>query len=140
MAQERENGREPVGPSRTLSEGASSWLREHLNIIEERIIAEAGELAKAAGRNEIEPVDVASAAMSYAPGTRFPTIDEESFGRRLVDSFSGITLLAAAMGLVFGIIGALRPAEPEWFDMVKLFAGAVVGSAGAHVVSGMKRK
>lgn len=139
MAGERENGKQ-VGASKTLSEGASSWLREHLTIIEERIITEAGELAKTAGRNEVDPADIANAAMNYAPGTRFPTADEKSFGRRLLDSFSGITLLAAMMGLIFAIIGALRPAEPEWFDMVKLFAGTVVGSSGAQVVSGLKRK
>ena len=62
MEHERENGRKQVGASKTLSEGASSWLREHLNIIEERIFTEANELAKTAGRNELEPADIANAA------------------------------------------------------------------------------
>ena len=64
MIQERENGRRQDSVSKALSEGASSWLREHLGIIEERIITEANDLAKTAGRNEIEPADK---GLSMAP-------------------------------------------------------------------------
>ena len=46
MTQERENGRNQLGASKTLTEGASSWLREQLSIIGEKIVTETNELAK----------------------------------------------------------------------------------------------
>ena len=117
--------------SEKLSAGAAAWLKEHLHVIESRILDEAETLARDESRDRIEPADIAAAAMQYAPGARFPVIEENPIRDIITASFSGMTLAAMLMAIMFSIIWALRPEETAWADIVKLLAGAIVGSAGA---------
>ena len=84
---------------------------------------------------------VAKAAELYAPGREFMQPKEAAptpFWSRISESFSGITLVSAALAVIFGVFGYLEHGDKDnaqrWLDVAKIFAGAVVGSAGATVV------
>ncbi len=82
------------------------------------------------------------AAKRFAPGVRFPA----AFRERILASLSGMTLVSAALALVFGVIGVIGvlmghgASAAPYLDIVKLFAGAVVGSTGAGVALASRRK
>jgi hypothetical protein len=93
----------------------------------------------------IEPLDVAEAARRYAPGTLLPMKPVEpppqGFWSRVTESISGITLISALLAFIFGALGLLKPdAAQGWLDIAKIFAGAVVGSAGASVAAAVRGK
>ena len=122
-----------------LSPGAKAWLDDHLLYIKRKIIEEARKVAKESrGEDTIQPLDVAEAAKLYAPGRQISAQKEISFWRRLTDSITGITLISAILAIVFGFLGYFTPTQEGWLDIAKIFAGAVVGSAGAAITSNMQ--
>lgn len=131
-----------------LSQAEQAWLDEHLKAIEQKIKDAAREIAQANGRtNEITPMDVSEATRLYAPGDRVITSRREiSWGGRILDSISGVTLISGLLAVAFGVIGFLATGSspgspsPGWIDIAKIFAGAVVGSTGAGVASAMGRR
>jgi hypothetical protein len=141
-----------------------SFLEAHLKAIEEKIRARATQFAKDDGSGEqIQPMHVAAAARLYAPG--YPLFEwtkdgqgasqgEEQpsngpgstgqvtlgFRDRILSSISGVTIISAILAIVFGAIGAYGLSQGTqnvqgFIDIAQIFAGAIVGSAGAAVVS-----
>ncbi len=130
-----------------ISEHLEAWLDDHLASIRAQIIKEARYLAKKSERERLEPLDVAEAARQFAPGKRFP--GEPKFWQRIGSSISAITLVSAILAVLFGTIGALlNHRTPEiqagspsgYFDIAKLFAGAVVGSSGANLAAAFRKE
>jgi hypothetical protein len=122
--------------SRGLSDGSWSWLDEHLESIRKEIIQEAKTLAEEDSSSEVLPKHVAQAAMRFAPGERFPA--EMGFWARIFASISGITIISAILAICFGVLTAIG--KGDYLDVVKIFAGAVVGSTGASVALAAKRR
>lgn len=122
-----------------LSKVDQQWLDNHLELIRQLITQEA---FRTAGERELQSpngLDVAEAAKRFAPGAKFP--DEPSFSERIKSSLSGITLVSALLAVVFGVLGVLQQQnQAAYFDIVKLFAGAIVGSTGAGVALASRRK
>jgi hypothetical protein len=128
------------------SDGASYWLDDHLRILRRRINSEALALAKLDGRDEVEPRDIAQAAILFAPGKEVIKNEEEmSFSKRMSLSITGVTLMSCLLAAIFGIIGAYQTRAGNAqiasgaFDIAKIFAGAIVGSTGASVATTIKR-
>lgn len=122
-------------PPVTMSDGTASWLRDHLQVIENRVLAEAESLAAAAGRETIEPSDVAAAAVRYAPGHPVPRTKRHGWLSQTLGNIPEITFVGAVLAVFFSVIWALRPNETAWADIIKLLAGTVVGSAGSGVAA-----
>ena len=126
-----------------LGQEASDWLKAHLEVIEGRIVNEAQARARDAQHRSIEPSDVSLAAMKYAPGRAFPEDRELTLGERIGMSISGITLISAVLAVLFGAMGAIQAGEGDataWYDIAKIFAGAVVGSTGAAAVASARKR
>jgi len=128
-----------------LGETDRQWLDDHLRRIRKLITDEAIRAAKDRGVEPPEGLDVAEAAKRFAPGVRFP--DEPSFPKRVLASLSGITVVSAVLAIVFWFLGWWQQGQGDasaasaaYFDIVKLFAGAVVGSTGAGVALAYRRK
>lgn len=136
---------ESLGLARSpeTDDGSAKWLEKHLDTIEDRILNEARSLAKSEGRAELEPKDIAVAAMHYAPGNRFPDVNlsDTPFLQRISASISGITMMSAALAIMFGLIGMFGAdaAKQSAYDIAKIFAGAVVGSTGASAVANTRK-
>jgi hypothetical protein len=133
---------EPDGDESELSSVDKEWLDNHLARIRHLIAQEAVQVAKDRDAQRPEGMDVAEAAKQFAPGVRFP--GEPSFSDRIKASLSGITLVSGVLAVVFGVLGVYSrmhqgDATP-YFDIVKLFAGAIVGSTGAGVALSTRRK
>ncbi len=62
-------------------------------------------------------------------------ITQKSFLRSTLESVPGIAFVAAVMAIVFGVLAYFdSTTRTQWLDIVKIFAGAVVGSAGTAAV------
>jgi hypothetical protein len=128
-----------------LSQGTTAWLSDHLASIEAKIIDEARKLIT---NGATEQMAVAEAARRYAPGDQFPENRDPKptpFWSRIAESISGITLVTAVLAIIFGVLGLLdihgdKESAQRWIDVAKIFAGAVVGSAGVSAVSSAKGK
>jgi hypothetical protein len=131
------------------SDGKSKWLEEHLKLIEKKIRTEADKIAEREGHGEdVEPGDIATAALLYAPGNQFPAggdVLNIPFWRRMALSITGVTLVSGLLAIVFGVLGYFEKngQNPQLasgaFDIAKIFAGAVVGSTGSSLAAGTKR-
>ena len=124
-----------------MTTGTTEWLQEHLNIVRDKIVDEALELAKSEGRQKIEPKDIAEASKRFAPGVEFPepiVVKERRFTEKIFSSISAITIVSAILAIIFGILGVWKTSQSA-FDIAKIFAGAVVGSTGVVVNSAIKR-
>ena len=139
-------GTQAPQPESHLTSVEEQMLDNHLERIRKLIIDEAIRIARDRGAQVAVPpeeLDVAEAAKRFAPGRKFP---EDALWQRTKNSLSGITLVSAALAVVFGILGALvnyghlanAGSGTAYFDIAKLFAGAVVGSTGA--VIGVRRE
>jgi len=128
--------------SSPLTPVEEQMLDNHLKRIRKLIVQEAVRIAKDRGVQPPDPpeeLDVAEAAKRFAPGKKFP---EDALWQRTKSSLSGITLVSALLAVVFGILGALvnyghlanAGSSTAYFDIAKLFAGAIVGSTGAGAV------
>ena len=141
MNSEEFNKMDQLSEEGYLSPGAKAWLEDHLLYIKSKIIEEAQKVAKESrGEDTIQPLDVAEAAKLYAPGRQVTAQKETSFWHRVGDSITGITLVSAILAIVFGLLGYFTASQEGWLDIAKIFAGAVVGSAGAAMTSNMQSK
>ena len=120
--------------SLSLTEGSSVWLSEHLQRVQDKIIERAGKLAERDNRTNVEPRDVAEAVKAFAPGVVVPDVKP---WWRILSWSPTITTVSALLAIIFGVIGyfVLRNGKDatSLFDIAKVFAGAVVGAAGATV-------
>ena len=129
-----------------LSPGAEAFLDDHLSRIRKNIIEEA---ERQAGNNSssttIEPMIVAEAAKAFAPGSFVsPNLKRMNTIHRLLEPVSGLTIVCALLAIIFGSLGLWANNGPNaanatgWLDVAKVFAGAVVGSTGAGVVTSVR--
>lgn len=132
-------------PDSRLSNGAQAWLDDHLNHIKERIIEEARSLTAHSSTGappEIDPMTITEAAKQFAPGQQVSTnFMLPPLKYRLLDLISGFTSVCALLTITFGCLGLW--ADPKnaqsWLDISKIFAGAVVGSAGATATKQLRK-
>ena len=125
------------------------WLDDHLFEIREKIIVRAKELLHDADSELTKAAALSEAAKEYAPGMRFPDPKRHSWRENILSQLSAVTLISALLAIVFGCIAfgisiAAEEGEPVpdvsgYIDLVKIFAGAVVGSTGAAVVANHSR-
>jgi hypothetical protein len=119
--------------------GAAQWLSDHMRMLETQIIREAYKLAEADGRKIVAPVDISKASELFAASERrIPR--ELGFKSKMLQSISGITVIAGALAIIFGLLavaGTKELSQGAW-DIAKIFAGAVVGSTGAAAVQRRK--
>jgi hypothetical protein len=139
----------PIGseapPTSTLSKVDEEWLDIHLKRIRKLITEEALRIARDRDAKAPEGLDVAEAAKRFAPGVRFPA--EPSFWARTMASLNGVTVVSAVLALLFGIMGVLvgrgylgaAGTTSGYFDITKLFAGAIVGSTSAGVLGARQK-
>lgn len=121
-----------------LSEGVKGWLDDHLDSVRRKIVEAAREISGRDGTTgNIEPQAVAEAARLYTSTKRSMVSTEPTFGRRVFEFTTGLTAICALLAIVFGWLGfwAQGGISEGWLDITKIFAGAVVGSAGATAIS-----
>ena len=122
-----------LGSRRTLSNFQKKELKEHLKIIERKITNEAKkgleEEVKKSKDDELStikisgvpPKDLLFAMNKYAPGDEFP---KTTFWSKVWESVSAVTLLSAALALIFGIIGGLQGSNSDlgagFLDIAKI--------------------
>ena len=132
--------------SSLLNDVHEQWLDIHLNRIRTLIADEARRIARDRGAQATEGLDVAEAARRFAPGVKFPA--EPSLWQKTTASLSAITVVSAVLAVVFAILGVLvshgqltyAGATAGYFDIAKLFAGAIVGSTSAGVALSARQK
>ena len=126
-----------------LIDASEAWLNEHFKFIRRKILNRACELQeqdieRSLSDRSLEVKYVSLAAMEYAPGDPFARV--VTFKERIYSSISGITVISALLVAFFGILGVValmgfQGIKTEnaagFFDVVKIFAGAIVGSTGA---------
>ena len=121
-----------------LSKVDNQWLDGYLDSLRKTIEIEARDIGSGR-RGGPNGLDVAEAARRYAPGQKFPA--EPTFSQRLAGQLSGITFVCAILAVVFGGIAYFLPDQrAACFDIIKIFAGAIVGSTGATVVTASRRR
>ena len=137
----------PVKPAAPeLDPVNEKFLDTHLQRIRKLIVDEAWRIAKDRSVQDPEGMDVAEAARKFAPGIKFPA--EPSLWERTKGSLSGVTVVSAALAVVFGFLGvwvagghlAEAGSYNAYFDIAKLFAGAIVGSTGAGIMRGARHE
>lgn len=117
-----------------------AYLKAYLDGVEKKIAQRAQELAKEefgdGSPHSPEIRHLAQASLDIAPGRVFPETDEPTWWERVGSSITGITIVAGILTLVFGGFGLFGPENNQGFlDIAKIFAGAVVGSAGEAAVT-----
>jgi hypothetical protein len=142
-----------------VSSALTQALNDHLAVIRATILSRADELARdAVGEDSADPttsiaiVHLSRAIEEYAPGRPVVPLakKEEGIGRRLLDGISPITVISAALTVVFAGFGlfALSSKAPTglgsggnaYLDIAKIFAGAIVGSSSAAITSSLRRQ
>jgi hypothetical protein len=121
-----------------MTPGTSQWLDDHLETVKSKILTEASRYANRDG--SIEPRHIAEAAKLFAPGfevPREPLIVRTGIVQGIFSWTPSITTVSALLAIAFGVIGWRAP-SPSAFDIAKVFAGAIVGSAGVAVKSSIK--
>lgn len=121
-----------------------AYLKAYLGGVEKKIAQRAQELAEGESGGESRQTPeirhLAQASLDIAPGSVFPKTSEKTneptWWQRVGSSITGITIVAGILTLVFGGFGLFGPENNQGFlDIAKIFAGAVVGSAGEAVVT-----
>jgi hypothetical protein len=123
-----------------LSEGARGFLQEHLNDIERLVIEEARAVARRDGRPTPSAMDIATAATGFTSRRRLQ-VERSHVGRAIeiiFNSISPVVLLSALLAVTFGLLGGLTDLTGA-NDILKIFAGAIVGSAGSGIANGLRR-
>lgn len=134
-----------------LSPGSKAWLDDHLAMIRKKIVDEAFRSTQSSSATEgdegpilIDPALIPEAAKKFAPGGIVPpyrTFGYVPFWSRMAESISGITVVSAILALGFGFLGFKDSTKKDsWLDISKIFAGAIVGSAGVAVSSSIRKK
>lgn len=139
---------EPSTSNAKSAEPTAGWLDKHMEIVKNRILERASELAEAE-KCAIEPRHISEAAKVFAPGIELPP-KKEGWPASITAFFSAIfawspsiTTVSALLAVVFGAIGWRSPvgtAGANAFDIAKVFAGAIVGSAGVTIKSAVVRR
>jgi hypothetical protein len=142
-----------------LSEALHNALNEYLESLRQRIVERAAEIADlpqvstaddSQDQSRIEIDHLAKAIEEVAPGPSGSKNSSIGLSGRLshaLSSFTGVSAILAILFAVLGLCALLVPRASElkgqsqaFLDVAKIFAGAVVGSAGATVVTrGRKR-
>ena len=140
-----------------LSEALEAALVEHLNRLRVQIVSRASDLASesstgqssgwAPGGVPINFLHLSRAIQEVAPSNS-AAAKSASVASRVSDALSSFTGVAAILALLFATLGLcalllpraadLKMSSQGFLDIAKIFAGAVVGSAGATVVAGRK--
>jgi hypothetical protein len=135
---------EPASPTPTtattptdgLGEGGRVFLEEYVTDLRKEIVGRAQKIAEEReGKNaRARAKDVAQACDEIAPD--YPR--EQKWRHTILSSITGITLISAALAIIFGALGLWGGTgnQQAWLDIAQIFAGAVVGSTGAAVASG----
>ena len=108
-----------------------------------KIVEEAVALAAQDSRQTVEPRDIAEATKTFAPGVEVsqlsrsatkvdPAASRRTFWLEILSWTPSITTVSALLAVVFGVIG-WQAKDSSAFDIAKVFAGAIVGAAGATV-------
>jgi hypothetical protein len=127
----------PIDLAEQLSPGTAQWLADHLDAVARRIVADAR--ASNIRQDVPDPMMVVDAAKHYVPGGEISSPDEPR-----LRWWESLTMVAAALTLTFGLLGFILARSPTagvaataggWLDIAKVFAGAIVGSAGSSVVT-----
>jgi hypothetical protein len=96
----------------------------------------------------INGMDMALAIKDFEDGHPAPlppaSPPPPSWGSRVLESISGVTIISTLLAFAFGILGVLAYTQnignkDSYLDIAKLFAGAIVGSTGATAVAAAKR-
>ncbi|MGI0016059.1 MAG: hypothetical protein ACREBU_21775 [Nitrososphaera sp.] len=64
---------------------------------------------------------------------------DKSYWKRILTSVSEVTIISMIMVVVFGILGIFAKGE-GYSDIAKIFAGAIVGSAGGSLIAEARKK
>jgi hypothetical protein len=103
----------------------------------------------------IEPWDLNRAILEYAPGQPIQEIIQHqveagvaaasaepwSWRRSLLRSISGVTIIAAVLAIVFGVLGFVGVGGTSGFlDISKIFAGAIVGSTATGAAAEVRAR
>jgi hypothetical protein len=147
---------EPFDPSR-INETLNRALDDHMQVVRRMIWDRAEEIAARDGATGgVRLHHLTGAVEEYAPGRPglfAAEVDphKRSVWGRLVESIAPITLISALLTILFGAFGLYVVRNPNqtglanangqsYLDIAKIFAGAIVGSAGvaATTVAGRK--
>ena len=148
-------------PSNTginIDSNLDAALDAHLADVRQAILKRAKEIAAREGASGgVGLLHLSEAVSEYAPAKPFP-LEHQKPPRwptlsRLMESITPIILISTALTIVFGAFGlwALSGRIPgakgpdaingqSYLDIAKIFAGAIVGSAGAAAVKETRRK
>jgi hypothetical protein len=130
------------------------WLDNHLNEIRDKIVKRSKEILDENGPDITVASAIAEAAKEFAPGSKFPLQFKQSWWCDILSELSAVTLMSMLLAIVFGIIayhistapagstgaGANPKDATSYIDLVKIFAGAIVGSTGAAVAASTKSR
>jgi len=141
-----EPSRPSEAPISTLNNVDEQWLDTHLKRVRSLIAEEAKRIEKDRGAEAPEGLDAAEGTRRFAPGVKFPAAP--SLCQKTTASLSAITVVSAVLAVVFAFLrvfvsrGQLASAGTTagYFDIAKLFAGAIVGSTRASVVLSARQK
>ncbi len=125
-----------------LGDGGSNYLDKHFDDVKWSIAKRAAELADQENDPD-RPLKlrfIVEATKEFAPGPRIiPTrIEPESnFWQRVTSGITGVTLVAALLAIVFGVLSIYNAAGQQGplSEIAKLMAGAIIGSTGAAVAT-----
>lgn len=108
-------------------------LDDHLKLIRTIILREAK--ASAQGK-DVGLIDIAEATKRFAPGIELPEKEplKKIWWRVVLDWTPSPILVSALLAVAFGVLGVYRGGQGA-FDIAKVFAGAIVGSAAATAKS-----
>ena len=115
-----------------LPNDVQTVLEAYLKQVELEIIKEAKSLAGVGPGPSVR--NITTAVNSYAPGFRITP--DLGLRHRIIENImapiTGVTLISAMLAIGFGLL-AIWTDLPGMLDVLKIFAGAVVGSTGARV-------
>lgn len=129
-----------------LSERCSAWLDEYLEGIRAEIIKDASDTAKPSKGETIPPATVSESATKIARGRpcpELPIVPQPTKWERWGALLTNITLVSTILAIAFGLFGFTNPdptAGAGYLDIAKIFAGAIVGSAGATAATSLRGK
>ncbi|TQV81021.1 hypothetical protein FKG94_10010 [Exilibacterium tricleocarpae] len=143
----------------TIDENIQNMISHHLSLIKTQIENRSLELAsketketEETEKSAVMPRHAFQSINEYAPGRPITEEDPESkvtaFFRMLFTSTLGVSAILAVVFGIFGLVGfgGVEQGHPElvelveqqraaFIDIAKIFAGAVVGAAGANALT-----
>ncbi|MCP4745402.1 MAG: hypothetical protein GY874_04560 [Desulfobacteraceae bacterium] len=119
-----------------LSSGCKIWFDDHLASIRQQILQETSQISGNGGSKKVLPKHVSQAALEFAPERRYPS--DPTWGQKIIGTVSGITVISAILAVASGMIDYFDKGT-QYIDIVKIFAGAIVGSTGASAVTHLRK-